>query len=115
VQRRRLAPRITDEKIRQTRVKYDDNPMGFTDVCLVWLANALGTVEVLTVDRRRYSLLPQRQGRPFRALRERCRVKWLSAPAPVLLPRPKKLVARQLRGCHIGKGPCQINWAYQFC
>ena len=49
-------------------VKYADNPMDFADACLVWLANQLGTVDVLTVDERDFSRYRNARGRPFRML-----------------------------------------------
>ena len=49
-------------------VKYADNPMDFADACLVWLANQLGTVDVLTVDERDFSRYRNARGRPFRIL-----------------------------------------------
>jgi len=47
-------------------VKYKDKPMDFADACLVWLANQLGTLEVLTVDQRDFSVYRSARGRPFR-------------------------------------------------
>ena len=49
-------------------MKYADNPMDYANGCLVWLANELGTVDVLTVDRRDFSLYRSAKGRPFRIL-----------------------------------------------
>jgi hypothetical protein len=47
-------------------MKYQDKPMDFADGCLVWLANHLGTLEVLTLDQRDFSVYRSAKGRPFR-------------------------------------------------
>jgi predicted nucleic acid-binding protein len=46
--------------------KYADTPMDFADATLVLLAEALGHNEILTLDRRGFSVLRTRRGRPFR-------------------------------------------------
>jgi hypothetical protein len=53
--------------------KYADTPMDFADATLVLLAEALGHNEVLTLDRRGFSVFRTRRGRPFRrVLDPRC-------------------------------------------
>jgi predicted nucleic acid-binding protein len=47
-------------------LKYQDLSMDFADACLVWLANQLGTRDVLTVDQRDFSVYRNVRGRPFR-------------------------------------------------
>lgn len=46
--------------------KYADTPMDFADATLVLLAEALGHNEILTLDRRGFSVFRTRRGRPFR-------------------------------------------------
>jgi len=46
--------------------KYADTPMDFADATLVLLAEALGQNEILTLDRRGFSVFRTRRGRPFR-------------------------------------------------
>ena len=46
--------------------KYADTPMDFVDATLVLLAEALGQNEILTLDRRGFSVFRTRRGRPFR-------------------------------------------------
>jgi hypothetical protein len=46
--------------------KYADTPMDFADATLVLLAEALGHYEILTLDRRGFSVFRTRRGRPFR-------------------------------------------------
>ena len=46
--------------------KYADTPMDFADATLVLLAEALGQSEILTLDRRGFSVFRTRRGRPFR-------------------------------------------------
>lgn len=46
--------------------KYADAPMDFADATLVLLAEALGRNEILTLDRRGFSVFRTRRGRPFR-------------------------------------------------
>jgi predicted nucleic acid-binding protein len=46
--------------------KYADTPMDFADATLVLLAEALGHSEILTLDRRGFSVFRTRRGRPFR-------------------------------------------------
>jgi len=48
--------------------KYADTPMDFADATLVLLAEALGHYEILTLDRRGFSVFRTRRGRPFRAV-----------------------------------------------
>ena len=49
-------------------LKYADNPMDFADACLVWLAEQLGTLDILTIDERDFSRYRGRRGRAFRIL-----------------------------------------------
>jgi hypothetical protein len=46
--------------------KYADTPMDFADATLVLLAEALGSTDVLTLDRRGFATFRTRRGRPFR-------------------------------------------------
>lgn len=46
--------------------RYRDTPMDFADATLVLLAEALGVVDVLTLDRRGFSTYRTRQRRSFR-------------------------------------------------
>jgi predicted nucleic acid-binding protein len=46
--------------------KYADTPMDFADATLVLLAEALGQSEIVTLDRRGFSVFRTRRGRPFR-------------------------------------------------
>lgn len=47
-------------------LKYQDMPMDFADACLVWLANQIGTLDILTVDQRDFSAYRNARGRAFR-------------------------------------------------
>ena len=49
-------------------LKYRDRPMNFADACLVWLADQLGTLDILTVDERDFSVFRGARGRPFRVV-----------------------------------------------
>lgn len=51
--------------------KYADTPMDFADATLVLLAEALGHSEILTLDRRGFSVFRTRRGRPFRRVLDR--------------------------------------------
>ena len=51
--------------------KYADTPMDFADATLVLLAEALGQNEILTLDRRGFSVFRTRRGRPFRLALDR--------------------------------------------
>jgi hypothetical protein len=51
--------------------KYADTPMDFADATLVLLAEALGQHEILTLDRRGFSVFRTRQGKPLRAVLDR--------------------------------------------
>ena len=46
--------------------KYADTPMDFADATLVLLAEALGQNEILTLDRRGFTVFRTRRGRQFR-------------------------------------------------
>ena len=46
--------------------KYSDTPMDFADATLVRLADELGTVEILTLDRRGFSTYRTSRGKHFR-------------------------------------------------
>lgn len=46
--------------------KYADTPMDFADATLVLLADALGVVDILTLDRRGFSTYRTAKGRAFR-------------------------------------------------
>jgi len=46
--------------------RYADTPMDFADATLLLLAEALGQNEILTLDRRGFSVFRTRRGRPFR-------------------------------------------------
>lgn len=46
--------------------KYADTPMDFADATLVLLAEALGQQQILTLDRRGFSVFRTRRGRAFR-------------------------------------------------
>ncbi len=48
--------------------KYADLPMDFADASLVWLANRTNTVNVLTLDRRDFSVYRLKNGRRFRTV-----------------------------------------------
>jgi hypothetical protein len=53
--------------------KYADTPMDFADATLVLLAEALGHQEVLTLDRRGFSVFRTRQGKALRVVLDRRR------------------------------------------
>lgn len=46
--------------------KYADTPMDFADATLLLLAEASGTLDILTLDRRGFSTYRTRQGKPLR-------------------------------------------------
>lgn len=46
--------------------KYADTPMDFADATLVLLSEEVGTIDVLTLDRRGFSAYRTRKGKPFR-------------------------------------------------
>ena len=46
--------------------KYSDTPMDFADATLVLLAEGLGVVEILTLDRRGFTAYRTRKGKAFR-------------------------------------------------
>lgn len=48
--------------------RYQELEIGLADASLVVLAERLGTVDVLTLDRRHFSVLRTRKGRRFRVL-----------------------------------------------
>lgn len=50
----------------QLMEKYADTPMDFADATLVLLAEDLGVVEILTLDRRGFSTYRTAKGKPFR-------------------------------------------------
>jgi predicted nucleic acid-binding protein len=52
------------EAVRLMR-KYSDTPMDFADATLVMLADELGTVEILTLDRRGFSTYRTSRGKSF--------------------------------------------------
>jgi predicted nucleic acid-binding protein len=60
-------PRSLREAAR-LMAKYVDTPMDFADVTLVLLAEALGVNEILTLDRRGFTVFRIRQRQPFRLL-----------------------------------------------
>lgn len=45
--------------------KYSDTPMDFADATLVLLADQLGVLEILTLDRRGFTVFRTRRGKPF--------------------------------------------------
>jgi uncharacterized protein len=51
--------------------KYVDTPMDFADATLLLLAEALGTYEILTLDRRGFSTFRTRDGRSLRLVLDR--------------------------------------------
>ncbi len=51
--------------------RYADTPMDFADATLVLLAEALGQHEILTLDRRGFSVFRTRRGKPLRAVLDR--------------------------------------------
>lgn len=52
----------------QLMAKYVDTPMDFADATLVLLAEALGVNEILTLDRRGFTVFRMKQRQPFRLL-----------------------------------------------
>jgi predicted nucleic acid-binding protein len=52
----------------QLMAKYVDTPMDFADATLVLLAEDLGVDEILTLDRRGFTVFRIRQRQPFRLL-----------------------------------------------
>ena len=50
--------------------KYSDTPMDFADATLVLLAEELGVIEILTLDRRGFSTYRTGKGRAFRLVLE---------------------------------------------
>jgi len=56
------------ETVAATLLKYADKPVDYADACLVWLADRVDTLDVLTVDHRDFSVYRNAKGRPFRIL-----------------------------------------------
>ena len=65
----RISESTQAEQIRQAALlmrKYADTPMDFADATLVLLADAIGVVEILTLDRRGFSTYRTAKGKRFR-------------------------------------------------
>lgn len=54
--------------VAQLMAKYADQRMEYADACLVWLANQIGTLDVLTIDRRDFTVYRNANRRSFRIL-----------------------------------------------
>ena len=69
----RVSESTRPEQIQQAALlmrKYADTPMDFADATLVLLADAIGVLEMLTLDRRGFSTYRTAKGKRFRLVLE---------------------------------------------